>query len=285
MIPTQPFGRTGHQSTRIIFGAAALGKVSQAEADRTMELILRHGINHIDTAASYGEAEVRLGPRLVEHRDSFFLATKTGERTASAAYDEIRRSLERLRVERIDLLQLHNLVEPDEWETAMGSGGALEAAVRAREEGLVRFLGVTGHGVTIAAMHTRSLERFPFDSVLLPYNYPMMENIPYVADFEALVARCQEQNVAVQTIKAITRAPWGDRPATAATWYEPLRDQAAIDLSVHWVLGRPGVFLNTVGDIEILPLVLDAAERFRARPADEEMRQLSRRWELEPLFV
>ncbi len=280
MIPTQPFGRTGHQSTRIIFGAAALGKVSQAEADRTMELILRHGINHIDTAASYGEAEVRLGPRLVEHRDSFFLATKTGERTASAAYDEIRRSLERLRVERIDLLQLHNLVEPDEWETAMGSGGALEAAVRAREEGLVRFLGVTGHGVTIAAMHTRSLERFPFDSVLLPYNYPMMENIPYVADFEALVARCQEQNVAVQTIKAITRAPWGDRPATAATWYEPLRDQAAIDLSVHWVLGRPGVFLNTVGDIEILPLVLDAAERFRARPADEEMRQLSRRWEL-----
>ncbi|MDQ3412045.1 MAG: aldo/keto reductase, partial [Chloroflexota bacterium] len=218
-------------------------------------------------------------------RDSFFLATKTGERTAAAAYDEIRRSLERLRVERIDLLQLHNLVEPDEWETAMGPGGALEAAERARDEGLVRFLGVTGHGVTIAAMHTRSLERFPFESVLLPYNYPMMENVPYVADFEALAALCQERNVAVQTIKAITRAPWGDRPATAATWYEPLRDQAAIDLAMHWVLGRPGIFLNTVGDIEILPMALDAAERFQARPADDEMRQLSRQWELEPLFV
>ncbi|MGH2603852.1 MAG: aldo/keto reductase, partial [Dehalococcoidia bacterium] len=276
---------TGHQSTRIIFGAAALSRVSQADADRTMELVLRHGINHIDTAASYGEAEVRLGPWLAEQRDAFFLATKTGERTAQAAYDEIRRSLDRLRVERIDLLQLHNLVDPGEWETAMGPGGALEGAVRAREEGLVRFLGVTGHGVTVAAMHRRSLERFPFDSVLLPYNYPMMENPDYAADFEALSALCQERDVAVQTIKAITRAPWGERPATTATWYEPLEDQGAIDLAVHWVLGRPGMFLNTVGDIALLPKVLDAAERFQARPSNAQMRGLSRRWELEPLFV
>ena len=285
MIPTTPFGRTGHESTRIIFGAAALSRVSQADADRTMELVRRHGINHIDTAASYGEAEVRLGPWLAKHRDEFFVATKTGERTAAAAHDQIRRSLERLRIDQIDLIQLHNLVEPDEWETAMGPGGALEAVVAARDEGLVRFIGVTGHGVTIAAMHLRSLGRFPFDSVLLPYNYPMMQNPDYVADFEALAALCQQQNVAIQTIKAITRAPWGDRPATAATWYEPLRDQGSINLAVHWVLGRPGIFLNTVGDIELLPKVFEAAERFESRPSDEDMLDWSRQMDLVPLFV
>jgi aryl-alcohol dehydrogenase-like predicted oxidoreductase len=285
MIPTHPFGNTGHDSTRIIFGAAALSRVSQADADRTMELVIRSGVNHIDTAASYGEAEDRLGPWLAEHRRGFFVGTKTGERTAAPAYDQIRRSLERLRIEQIDLIQLHNLVDPDEWEIAMGPGGALEAAVRARDEGLVRYIGVTGHGVTVAAMHRRSLERFPFDAVLLPYNYPMMENGEYAADFEALAALCTERNVAIQTIKAITRAPWGERPQTAATWYEPLRDQDAIDLAVHWVLGRPGVFLNTVGDIELLPKVLDAATRFRERPSPEQMHRFNEELALEPLFV
>lgn len=285
MIPTQPFGRTGHESTRIIFGAAALGNVSQGDADRTMELIMEHGINHIDTAASYGEAELRLGPWLEKHRDAFFVGTKTGERQADAAYDEIRRSLDRMRIDQIDLIQLHNLVNPDEWTTAMGPGGALEAAQRARDEGLVRFIGVTGHGVTVAAMHQRSLAQFPFDAVLLPYNYPLMQNPDYASDFETLVATCREQNVAVQTIKAITRAPWGDRVATANTWYEPLRDQDAIDHAVHWVLGRPGLYLNTVGDIGILPKVLDAAERFRHRPSDEEMHRFAHQWDLEPLFV
>jgi len=267
MIPTQPFGRTGHTSTRIIFGAAALSAVTQTEADRTMELILRHGINHIDTAASYGEAELRLGPWMERHRGDFFLATKTGERTFQPAYDEIRRSLERLRVDQVDLIQLHNLVDEEEWEIALGPGGALEAAIRAREEGLVRFIGVTGHGTAVARMHRRALERFDFDSILLPYNYPMMQNPQYAADFEEVVALSEQRNVAVQTIKAITKAPWGDRPQTTATWYEPLQDQGAIDLTVSWVLGRPGFFLNTVGDIHILPLVLDAAERFQARPS------------------
>ncbi|MDF3043224.1 MAG: aldo/keto reductase, partial [Thermomicrobiales bacterium] len=223
MIPTESFGRTGHQSTRAIFGAAALSAVTQAEADRTMELLLRYGVNHIDTAASYGESELRLGPWMERHRADFFLATKTGERTSQAAYDQIRRSLERLRVDQVDLIQLHNLVDPAEWVTTLGPGGALEAAIRAREEGLVRFIGVTGHGVTVAAMHTRALERFDFDSVLLPYSYPMMQNPGYAADFEELVAHCQQRGVAVQTIKAITRAPWGERPQTTATWYEPLR--------------------------------------------------------------
>jgi aryl-alcohol dehydrogenase-like predicted oxidoreductase len=285
MIPTDTFGRTGHRSTRAIFGAAAFSTVTQAEADRTMELLLRFGVNHIDTAASYGDAELRLGPWMERHRADVFLATKTGERTYQAAYDQIRRSLERLRVDRVDLIQLHNLVDPAEWETALGPGGALEAAIQAREEGLVRFIGVTGHGTTVAAMHARALERFDFDSVLLPYNYPMMQNPRYAADFEALLTRCQQRRVAVQTIKAITRAPWGDQPQTAATWYEPLRDQTAIDHAVHWVLGRPGFFLNTVGDIDVLPQVLDAADRFRERPSDKVMQEIAEQHALEPLFV
>ncbi|CAN5742057.1 aldo/keto reductase [soil metagenome] len=285
MIATMPFGRTGHQSTRILFGAAALGSVTQDQADRTMELLLEHKINHIDVAASYGEAELRLGPWMAQHRDSFFLATKTGEREFQPAYDEIRRSLERMRVDNVDLLQLHNLVGEEEWEVALGDGGALEAAVRARDEGLVRYIGVTGHGVEIADMHKRSLARFDFDSVLLPYNFPMMQNPQYAADFESLVTICLERNVAIQTIKAITKANWDDRPQTAATWYEPLQDQGAIDTTVSWVLGRPDVFLNTVGDVDILPKVLDAAERFASRPADQEMHDLVDQWQMEPMFV
>jgi aryl-alcohol dehydrogenase-like predicted oxidoreductase len=285
MIPTETFGRTGHQSTRTIFGAAALSDVTQGDADRTMELLLRSGVNHIDTAASYGDSELRLGPWMEQRRADVFLATKTGERTFQAAYEQIRRSLERLRVDQVDLIQLHNLVDPTEWETALGPDGALEAAVRAREEGIVRFIGVTGHGTSVAAMHTRSLERFDFDSVLLPFSYSMMQNPSYAADFEELVTRCRQRGVAMQTIKAVTRAPWGDRPQTADTWYEPLRDQAAIDRAVHWVLGRPGVFLNTVGDIAVLPQVLDAADRFRERPSDEVMREITEQQAMEPLFV
>jgi aryl-alcohol dehydrogenase-like predicted oxidoreductase len=285
MIPVQPFGRTGHVSTRTLFGAAALSRVTQDEADRAMEVVLRYGVNHIDVAASYGDAELRLGPWMERMRDRFFLATKTGERTYQGARDQIRRSLERLRVSQVDLIQLHNLAQPDEWDVAMGPDGALRAAIEARDAGLVRFIGVTGHGLGIAKMHRRSLERFDFDSVLLPYNYVLMQNPQYAADFEALVALCQQRNVAVQTIKSITRAPWGDRPHTTATWYEPLQDQADVDLAVHWVLGRPGVFLNTVGDVKVLPKVLDAASRFTTRPTDAQMESLVRQDQMEPLFV
>lgn len=285
MIPTLPFGRTGHESTRIIFGAAAFSKVTQEEADRTMGLILQHGINHIDTAASYGDSELRIGPWMESHRDKFFLATKTGERTYGAAYDQIRHSLERLRTDQVDLAQLHALHTEEEWQTVFSEDGALKAAIQARDEGLVRYIGVTGHGVEVARFHIRSLEQFDFDSVLLPYNFPMMRNEQYAADFEELVAICKERNVAVQTIKAITQAPWGDREQTAATWYEPLRDQDAIDTSVSWVLGREGVFLNTVGDIHVLPKALDAAERFTSRPSDEEMTKLVESWQMEPLFT
>ena len=286
MIETTPFGRTGHDSTRVIFGAAALGAVTQDEADQTLELVRRHGINHLDTAASYGDAELRLGPWMADHRSEYFLATKTGERTKDAAWTEINRSLERLQTDHVDLLQLHNLVDEEEWRTAFASGGALEAAVRARDEGLTRHIGVTGHGVTVAAQHLRSLGEFEFDSVLLPYNFPMTRNRAYLDDFEALTATCAERGVAVQTIKSITRAPWqDDADHFAATWYEPLRDPDAIDTAVGWVLGRPGVFLNTVGDTHLLPLVLDAAERAGDRPSDLAMDELERSWGMAPLFV
>ena len=286
MIPTSPFGRTGHQSTRVIFGAAALSAVTQAEADATMELVTASGVNHIDVAASYGDAELRLGPWVEQHREDFYLATKTGERTADAAYAEICRSLELLRTDHVDLLQLHNLVDEVDWQTAYAPGGALEAAVRAKDEGLVRDLGVTGHGVTVARQHRRSLEEYDFASVLLPYNYPMTRNADYLSDFEELVSVCQERGVAVQTIKSITRAPWADdADRHAATWYEPLTDQDAIDTAVAWVLGRPGIFLNTVGDIHVLPKVLDAAHRFTDRPDEDAMARLEAAWEMEPLFV
>ena len=230
MIRKQIFGRTGHESTVTIFGAAALGRVSQAEADRTLDVLLEYGINHIDTAASYGDAELRIGPWMPRHRQNFFLATKTGERTYAEAKKEIHRSLERLQVDQLDLIQLHNLVHPDDWDVAMGPGGALEAIVEARAEGLVRFLGVTGHGLTVAAMHRRSLEQFDFDSVLLPYNYVLMQNAKYAGDFEQLMALCRERNVAVQTIKAITRGPWGSMERTSNTWYQPLTNQEDITL-------------------------------------------------------
>jgi aryl-alcohol dehydrogenase-like predicted oxidoreductase len=284
MVARMAFGRTGHDSTRTIFGAAALGAVSQAEADATLELLLQHGVNHIDTAASYGDSELRIAPWLAQHRDEFFVATKTGERDYKGAHDEIRRSLDRLGIDHVDLLQLHNLVDVIEWETALREGGALEAAVEARHEGLVRFIGVTGHGLTVASMHARSLERFPFDSVLLPYSYVQMQDERYARDFKDLMDLCSDRGVAVQTIKAISLAPWDGREQTAATWYEPLREQDDIGLAVHWVLGRPDVFLNTVGDVTLLPNVLDAAERFTSRPADDAMDELLTRRRLVPLF-
>ncbi len=285
MIATAPFGRTGHESSRVVFGAAALGDVAKSDADRALDLLLEHGVNHIDVAASYGDAELRIASWLQRYPDTFFLATKTGERTYGAAREEIRRSLDRLGVDRVDLLQLHNLVDVIEWDTALSAGGALEAAIEAREEGLVRFIGVTGHGLSVPAMHRRSLDRFAFDSVLLPYNYVQVQDPRYAETFEAVAAVCAERGVALQTIKSLARRRWDGREATAATWYDPLREQADIDPAVHWVLGRPEAFLLTTGDVEILPRLLDAAERFEARPPDEQMRAMVARAGAEPLFV
>lgn len=285
MIDTLPFGRTGHRSTRVLFGAAALGGMSQSRADAILELLLEHGINHIDTAASYGESELRIGPWMREHRRRFFLATKTGARDAAGARESLERSLERLRVDRIDLLQLHNLVDEADWSQALGPGGALEALVEAREQGLVRFLGVTGHGTRVAAMHRRSLERFPFDAVLLPCSYTMLAQPGYRADFEALLARCQQDGVAVQTIKSVARRRWQGEGGRRFSWYEPLRDADAVARAVRYVLARPGLFLNSSSDATLLPTILEAASRPAEAPDEQALAADVARYAMEPLFV
>jgi aryl-alcohol dehydrogenase-like predicted oxidoreductase len=261
-IPTLPFGRLAHQSTRTIFGAASLSSVSQDDANRTLDVLVRYGVNHIDVAASYGDAELRIAPWLKRYPDHFFVATKTGQRTAQGAREELHRSLDRMGIDHIDLWQFHNLADPIDWDIALSPGGVIEAAIEARQQGLIGGIGITGHGLQIAATHRRSLQRFDFDSVLLPYNYITMQNEYYAENFNALLAMCQERNIAVQTIKSIAYQPWMEQDHTRTTWYKPLEDQRDIDMAVWWVLGRPGIFLDTVGDINLLPGVLDAASRF-----------------------
>src|SRR5947209_14432866 len=284
-IPTQPFGRTGHMSTRAIFGAAALGRVTQKEADRTLEVLQRYGVNHIDCAASYGDAELRIAPWLAQYRSQFFVATKTDARTAEEAKEELHRSLKRMGIDYVDLWQLHNLVDPIEWDTALSPGGAIDAAIDAKKQGLIRAVGVTGHGAQIAATHRRSLERFDFDSVLLPYNYVTMQSPYYREQYDALLKTCQEKNVAVQTIKSVALRPWMSRDHTRSTWYQPLESQDDIDLAVWWAMARRDVFLNSVGDVDLLPRVLDAASRYDEPPEDEVMDALVARTHTEPLFV
>ncbi|MGY5853346.1 MAG: aldo/keto reductase [Candidatus Thorarchaeota archaeon] len=272
MIPRQPFGRTGHQSTRIIFGGYALSNATQAEADRVLELLLEYGVNHIDVARVYGDAEKRIGSWMELHRDDFFLATKSRSRSCDGAWNDLQKSLNLLKVDYVDLWQMHGLTNPVSWEKVMAPGGALEAFIEARDKGLVRFLGITGHGNKVPAVHRRSLERFDFDSVLLPYNYVQMQNTRYATDFDELSELCRKRNVAVQTIKSIVRRPWGTRPKTHNTYfYEPLKAQTAIDRSVHWALGLQDSFVITAGDTQVLPKMLDAASRFEKRPSDTEM--------------
>ena len=286
VIARAPFGATGHESSRIVFGAAALGSMRQEKADAVLDLLLEAGVNHLDVAASYGDAELRLAPWLAKHRSDFFLATKTGERTFDGAREELHRSLERLAVDQIDLIQLHNLVDEQEWETALGSGGALEALIQAREEGLVRFIGVTGHGTRVATMHRRSLDRFAFDSVLLPCNYTMLSLPRYRAEFDELIELCRSRNVAVQTIKAIARRRWEEGDTQPRfSWYEPLQDRDDIARAVHFVLSRQGLFLNSSSDARLLPLILEAASQPAAPPDDAAMASLAERQSMRPLFL
>lgn len=280
-----PFGRSGHMSTRTIFGAASLGSVTQEEADRTLEVLLQYGINHIDVASNYGDAEVRIKPWLAQYRSQFYVATKADQRTAQAAKEELHRSLERMGIDYVDLWQLHSLADPIEWDVALSPGGAIDAAIEARQQGLIRAIGVTGHGLQIAATLRRSLERYDFDTVLLPYNYVTMQSPYYAENFNALAATCQQRNVAVQTIKSLAYRPWMGRKHVSATWYEPLEDQQDVDTAVWWALKRPGIFLMTTGDINLLPKVLDAASRFSAGPSDEAMQSMVNRLHMEPLFV
>ncbi|HZA79727.1 MAG TPA: aldo/keto reductase [Acidimicrobiales bacterium] len=286
MIERAAFGRTGHESSRVIFGAAALGSMRQAAADELLPVLLEAGVNHLDVAASYGDAELRLAPWLAAHPDEFFLATKTGDRTGDAARASLERSLQRLGVDRVDLIQLHNLVEPDEWDVAFGPGGAVEALAGARDEGLTRFVGVTGHGLRIARMHLRSLVRFDFDSVLLPYSYVLLQHDAYRADVERLLPVCAERRVAVQTIKSVARRRWTDDSEPHHSWYEPLDDADAIDRAVRYVLDRPGLFLITSSDAHLLRPTLAAAARVGSDPppTDEELHRDVVAHGMQPLF-
>jgi aryl-alcohol dehydrogenase-like predicted oxidoreductase len=261
-----------------------LGRASQSEADRVLDLLWQYGVNHIDTAPKYGEAELRLGPWMNKYRDQFFLATKTSERTYRDAKAQFQRSLNRLQVDSVDLLQFHNLTDVVEREIIMGPGGALEFLIEAKEKGLAKFIGITGHGLHAPKFHLQTLQRYPFDSVLLPCNYLLFQDQIYVADFENLIAYCREHKIAVQTIKAIARGYWGSKKWSRNTWYEPLTDEEAITHCVHWVLSIPDIFLNTVGDMQELPKVLKAAAGFVKRPSGEVMRQTVERMQMQPLF-
>lgn len=285
MISKQAFGSTDHISSRIIFGAWALSEASQAEADRVLELLLEYGVNHIDTAPMYRNAEERIGPWMDKHRDHFFIATKTRSRTYQGARDNLRRSLDRLRVDQIDLWQMHGLTGPAGWEKAMGPGGTLEAFLEARERGTVRYLGVTGHGIKAPSMHIRSLECYDFDSVLLPYNYALMQVPKYAANFESLITACSQRGVAIQTIKAIAKQRWGDRPKSYNTYfYEPLVEQDAIDVAVHWAMGLPDSFMISAGDMQVLPKVLDAASRFEGKPSQSVMARITVEFDIKSIF-
>ena len=281
-----PFGTTGHQSSRAIFGAAALGAMKQDRADRTLELIQQWGLNHIDVAASYGDAELRLAPWLKHYRDSVFLASKTGHRTYEKAKKQIHASLERMQVDQIDLIQMHNLTQADQWETAMGSGGAMEALLEAKEQGLVRFLGVTGHGTYAPAMHLQSLEAYPFDSILVPYNYAMMQQPQYADDFNALYNMCQNRGVAMQTIKSIAARRWqDDDEEKRLSWYRPITDADAMKRAIDFVLSRENLFVNTSSDATLLERSLDAIAQPTAEVDLALLAEDAQRFGVEALFV
>jgi len=284
MLPFAEFGRTGHRSSRVIFGAAALGGMSESRAIKTLDLVASHGINHIDTAAMYGSSEIHLKPWLADHRSEVFLATKTQERVGSVARAELERSLERMGVDHIDLIQIHNLVEPDQWETAFNKGGAVEALNQARAEGLVSFIGVTGHGLRIPSMHLRSLAEFDFDAVLFPFNHSLLSIDQYRDDVTALREVCRSRKIATQTIKAVARRRWDDGTQGHRSWYEPLTDTDAIQRSVRYVLSQPDLFLNTTSDATLLPLILEAAQGDLTRPLDEEMNRDIAEFGVTPLF-
>ena len=284
MIPRLPFGRTGHDSSRLLFGAAALGTVSPDEADLALGMALDSGLNHFDTAASYGHAEVVMGPWVARHRGEIFLATKTQKRTKKEALAELDTSLRLLKTDHVDLWQMHILVDEADWETAMTEGGALEAFIEARQQGKTRFLGVTGHGLSAPSMHLKSLSRFDFDSVLFPWNWPLSRDPAYASSVEALVAECGRRKIAVQLIKAFLRRPWGDRSPTAATWYEPLTDAEDLGMALGFAWGIEGAFVNSAGDVHVFPTIAEQASKLPQKPSEAKMAAFAARAGMETLF-
>jgi aryl-alcohol dehydrogenase-like predicted oxidoreductase len=271
IVETRRLGRLGHQSSVLIYGAAALSDVTQDVADQSIQAALDGGINHLDVAASYGDAELRLGPWIPEIRDRVFLATKTGLRDRESAWRQINASLERLRTDRVDLLQLHGVGDLGELDLATGPDGALEAAVRAADEGLVGAVGITGHGWEAPATHLEALRRYPFATVLTPLNPVLWRDETYRTAYEALVEEVQRQDAGLMTIKTASRRNWPEgADRTHTTWYEPYDEQGRITAAVSWVLAHPEVTgIPTAGDVTLLPLLLEA-ERHRIDPAAAE---------------
>jgi aryl-alcohol dehydrogenase-like predicted oxidoreductase len=284
-VETRTLGRTGHQSTLAIFGAAAFWDVTQWTADLTMAQVIEAGVNHIDVAPSYGKAEKRLRPWLEQERDRFFLGCKTTERTKAGAARELRESLERLGVDRFDLYQLHAVDSLEQLDRATGPGGALEAILEAREEGLLDYIGITGHGLEVAGVFYEALERFDFDTVMFPVNFVMYDNPDYRASSERLLQRCQERNAGVMVIKAVARALWHERPRTHSSWYEPFDQLEEIQPAVNFSLSQPGVTgLCTTGDVKVLPLFLRACASFQPLAPEEQAELVASAGHYEPIF-
>ncbi len=257
-------GRLGYMSSAVMFGAASLGAVTQEEADESISLALKNGVNHFDTAASYGEAELRMGPWMPKVRDQIFLATKTGERSKEKAKAEILNSLKRLQVEKLDLIQLHAVCNLEDLDKCTKKGGALEAAIEAKEEGLVDAIGITGHGHLAPATHLEALKRYAFDAVLTPFNYYLYSIPEFKEDFDALAAETKKQDVALRVIKAIAKGPWKENQHKKyATWYEPFDQQKIIDACVHFVLSHDSISaFASAGDVHLFPKIVDAVLRF-----------------------
>lgn len=282
---TRRFGRTGHMSTIAIFGAAAFWEISQADADKVMEQVIEAGINHIDIAPSYGQAEERVGPWMPRERERFFLGCKTMERTKQGAWDEMGRSLKRLQTESFDLYQCHAITTMEELDAVTMKGGALEAFVEARQRGLTKFIGITGHGVDAPKIYLEALKRFDFDSVLFPLNFVQMGNPEFRKHAEELIATCKAKDVGTMIIKAITKGPWGEKRKTAATWYEPFDKMDEIQNAVNFALSYEVTGFCTAGDTRILPMVLKACENFTRldKPKLEEIMESGKQYE--PLFA
>ncbi len=285
MLQTRPFGRTGHLSTVAIFGGAAFWEISQKEADRVMELVIASGVNHIDVAPSYGQAEQRIGPWMRRERGRFFLGCKTMERTRKGAWAELRKSLKRLQSESFDLYQLHAVTSLEELDEATRPGGALEALVEARQAGLIRHIGITGHGVNAPAIFLEALLRFDFDSVLFPLNFVQAGNAAYYRDSEKLIRQCRLKDVGLMIIKSITRGPWGGKEKTHTTWYEPFTQMDQIQSAVNFVLSHAVTGICTAGDIQLLPLVLKACENFVLLSVQERNQVIEVGRSYQPLFV
>jgi predicted aldo/keto reductase-like oxidoreductase len=281
---TRRFGRTGHMSTIVIFGAFAVGLLSQEEADAVMELVLARGINHIDVAPSYADAELRLGPWLERHRDRFFLGCKTQLRDKEDARAELHRSLERLRVDRFDLLQLHAVATMEELEECSAPGGSLEAIVEARDEGLTQYLGITSHGLQAPAVLIEALKRFDFDSLLFTLNFQMWADENYRRDVSRLMQIADERDVGTMVIKTWARGPWGEKEHRYHTWYEPFDDAKMIEQTLRFNLSHPVTGVISAGDARLLPMILDAAERFQPMDDAEQAALLAKAGEYEPLF-